>query len=102
MPRSKRTRRRNGPRPGIERLEDRRLLATLTVNTTSDPGGSDGPELSLRMAIEVSNGTLAVSALSAQAQAQISGLLSTPNAINFEIPSTDPGYNQGGRAGRSS
>jgi hypothetical protein len=69
-------------------LEDRRLLATLTVNTASDTVGPADPTLSLREAIEVSNGTLAISALTQQAQAQITGALSTPNTIDFDIPGT--------------
>jgi hypothetical protein len=71
-----------------ELLEDRRLLATLTVNTASDTVGPNDPTLSLREAIEVSNGTLAISALSQQAQAQIEGTLATPNTIDFDIPGT--------------
>jgi parallel beta-helix repeat protein len=98
MPRSKETRRRNGPRPGIERLEDRRLLATLTVNTTSDSVDPADPTLSLGEAIEISDGTLAVSALSAMARAQISGSLVYSDVlfdtINFDIPTLDQGYNQ--------
>ena len=72
----------------LEPLESRRLLATLTVNTTSDAVGPTDPTLSLREAIEVSNGTLAISALSTQAQAQISGALGTPNSIHFAIPAS--------------
>ena len=49
--------------------------------------------MSLRDAIEVSNGTLAVSSLSTQAQAQISGAVGSTNTIDFNIPTTDPGYN---------
>ncbi|MGC8638550.1 MAG: beta strand repeat-containing protein [Isosphaeraceae bacterium] len=68
------------------------MLATLTVNTASDTVVPTDPTLSLREAIEVSNGTLAISVLSTQAQAQINGALSTPNTIDFNIPaSTAPG-----------
>ena len=49
--------------------------------------------LSLREAIEVSNGTLAVSSLSTQEQAQVSGAVGSTNTIDFNIPTTDPGYN---------
>jgi CSLREA domain-containing protein len=47
----------------LEPLEGRLLLATLVVNTANDENAPDGT-LSLREAIEVSNGTLAISALS--------------------------------------
>jgi hypothetical protein len=55
-------------RMSIEVLEDRQLLATITVNTTADDTTADAT-LSLRQAIEVSDGTLAVSSLSTQEQA---------------------------------
>ena len=76
----------------LEVLEDRQLLATITVNTAADPA-TPGTTLSLREAIEVSNGTLAVSSLSTQAQAQVSGAVGTSNTIGFNIPTTDAGYN---------
>ena len=69
-------------------MESRCLLAFLTVNTTSDAVVPTDPTLSLREAIEVTNGTLAVSALSAQAQAQISGSFNTPDTIQFAIPAS--------------
>src|SRR5262245_37569941 len=73
-------------RPRIEALEARQLLATLLVNTADDENNHTNPTLSLREAIQVSNGTLAISALSPQEQAQISGPLSAPNVIDFQIP----------------
>ncbi len=75
-------------RPAVEPLEARALLASLVVNTTGDGNDPTAITLSLREAIEVSNGTLAVSALSAQAQAQIAGTFTAgvPNTINFNIP----------------
>jgi hypothetical protein len=76
----------------LETLEDRQLLASLTVNTTAD-STSGNATLSLRQAIEVSNGTLAVSSLSTQQQAQVSGSVGATNTIDFNIPKTDPGYN---------
>ncbi len=76
----------------IEVLEDRQLLATITVNTTADSTGTDAT-LSLRQAIEVSDGTLAVSSLSSQEQAQVSGAVGASNTIDFNIPTTDAGYN---------
>ena len=76
----------------VEVLEDRQLLATITVNTTADDTSADAT-LSLREAIEVSDGTLAVSSLSTQEQAQVSGSVRATNAIDFNIPTTDPGYN---------
>ena len=75
----------------VEVLEDRQLLATITVNTTAD-GTTPNSTLSLRQAIEVSDGTLAVSSLSAQEQAQVSGAVGTSNTIGFNIPTTDSGY----------
>lgn len=76
---------RKAARPTVEAVEARRLLATLTVNTIADDATPDGT-LSLREAIEVANGTLALNALSAQEQAQVSGALSVPNTIAFNIP----------------
>ncbi len=75
----------------VDVLEDRQLLSTITVNTTADQTTADSA-LSLREAIEVSNGTLAVSSLSTQAQAQVSGAVGSTNTIDFNIPTTDPGY----------
>ena len=49
-------------RTQLEVLEDRQLLATITVNTTAD-STTAGATLSLRQAIEVSDGSLAVSSL---------------------------------------
>jgi CSLREA domain-containing protein len=76
----------------VELLEDRQLLATLTVNTTADDAAANA-SLSLREAIEVSDGTLALSALSAQEKAQVSGAVGASNTIDFNIPATDAGYN---------
>ncbi len=76
----------------LEVLEDRQLLATITVNTTADETAADST-VSLREAIEVSNGTLAVSSLSTQQQAQVSGAVGNTNTIDFNIPKSDPGYN---------
>ena len=70
----------------VERLEARALLANITVNTAADDNDPTSSTLSLREAIEISNRTLAVSALSPQAQAQVSGALSKPNTIAFNIP----------------
>src|SRR3954463_2928237 len=61
--RSGRARRAGGrwARPLAEGLEGRRLLAVITVNSAGDADGADGSAtLSLRQAIEVSNGTLPV------------------------------------------
>jgi hypothetical protein len=78
----------------VEVLEDRQLLSTITVNTTGD-NTTAGATLSLRQAIEVSDGTLSVSSLSTQEQAQVSGAVGATNTINFNIPTTDPGYKAG-------
>jgi hypothetical protein len=69
----------------FELLEPRQLLATLVVNTAADTV-TVGDTLSLRQAIELSNGTLAFSALSSQEQGQVSGDLSAANTIDFDIP----------------
>jgi CSLREA domain-containing protein len=76
----------------IEVLEDRQLLSTITVNSTADDTTPDAT-LSLREAIEVSNGTLPVSSLSTQEQALVSGPVGSTNTIDFNVPKTDPGYN---------
>ncbi len=76
----------------VEVLEDRQILSTITVNTTADDTTA-GATLSLRQAIEVSDGTLSVSSLSSQEQGQVSGAVGELNLIDFKIPSTDPGYN---------
>lgn len=85
-----RTRRNRFPRPCVEMLEGRWLLATITVNTAADENSQTDATLSLRAAIEVSNGTLAISALSQAEQAQVNGALSSPNTIDFNIPGTGP------------
>src|SRR5271165_5582519 len=79
-------------RLSVDVLEDRQLLAIITVNTTADEMAADST-VSLREAIEVSNGTLAVSSLSTQEQAQVNGAVGNTNTIDFNIPKTDPGYN---------
>ncbi len=75
----------------LEVLENRQLLATITVNTTADDTTADAT-LSLREAIEVSDGTLAVASLSTQEQSQVSGAIGATNTIGFNIPTSDPGY----------
>src|SRR5262249_34293743 len=77
---------RPSPPPAIEPLEGRRLLAALVVNTTADENDPTNGTLSLREAIEISNGTLAISSLSAQERSQVLGALSSPNEIDFAIP----------------
>jgi Bacterial Ig-like domain (group 3) len=77
-------------RLSVDVLEDRQLLATITVNTAGDT--TAGASLSLRQAIEISDGTLSVSSLSAQEQAQVSGAVGATNTIDFNIPTTDQGY----------
>ena len=69
----------------LEPLESRRLLAVITVNTIQDADARDAV-LSLREAIEVANGTLAINALSTQEQASVSGQIGSPNTIAFNIP----------------
>jgi Bacterial Ig-like domain (group 3)/Right handed beta helix region/Bacterial Ig-like domain len=66
-------------------LEHRQLLATITVNTASD-STSVATALSLRQAIEISNGTLLLSSLTGTQQGLVNGALSSPNTIDFNIP----------------
>ena len=75
--------------PRLERLEERRLLVTIVVNTTGDGNDPTAGTLSLREAIEISNGSLAISALSPQAQTQVSGALASSNTIDFAIASSN-------------
>ncbi len=76
----------------LELLEARQLLASITVNTAVDNSAPD-TTLSLRQAIEVSNGTLLVSSLTSQEQALVSGAVGATNTIGFSIPTTDSGFN---------
>jgi Bacterial Ig-like domain (group 3)/Right handed beta helix region len=74
-------------------LEDRQLLATITVNTVNDTAEARST-LSLRQAIEISDRTLSLSSLTSTQQALVSGVLSSPNTIDFNIPSSQgPLYN---------
>src|SRR5271155_139677 len=75
----------------VEVLEERQLLASITVNTTADDTTPDAT-MSLREAIEVSDGTLSVSSLSTQEQAQVTGAVGASNTIGFNIPTTDSGF----------
>gem|GEM_PF-1449174 len=77
-------------RPSLEALETRQLLSLIKVNTALDDNTPDF--LSLRQAIEVSNGTLLFSALSQQQQKQVFLSPNSPSTdIVFNIPaSTDP------------
>jgi Bacterial Ig-like domain (group 3) len=78
-------------RPLTEVLEGRQLLAVITVNSTGDADGADGGmTLSLRQAIEVANGTLAVGSLTASQASLIVGPLATPNTIDFNIAGAGP------------
>ena len=86
LPRSWRRRPR---RPlALEPLEDRTLLATITVNTALDDGNVADATLSLREAIELTDGTIPASSLSQQAQAFVSGTPGGAGAdtIDFDIP----------------
>ncbi|MFO0953902.1 MAG: Calx-beta domain-containing protein [Isosphaeraceae bacterium] len=77
----------NRSAPRLEVLESRTLLATIVVNTYQDENDPSNGTLSLREAIEVSNGTLDVASLSPAAQAQVIGGLSAPapNRIVFAL-----------------
>jgi hypothetical protein len=77
----------------VELLEDRQLLATIIVGTTADDTTMDST-LSLREAIEVSDGKIPVSALSMQEQKLVTGTVGASNTIDFKIPTTDSGYDK--------
>ncbi len=85
---------RRAARLAAEALESRRLMAVITVNSAGDVdgnGGEDGgPSISLRQAIEISNATLPVGALSTLQAAQVVGPLTSPNVIDFAIPGAGP------------
>ncbi len=70
------SRRNRNTRLRLESLEERRLLATLTVTTTADSGAG-----SLREAIVVANASTGV-----------------PDDIVFNIPTADAGFNLEGNA----
>ena len=89
--RDDRSRRVRRARPLAELLEGRQLLATITVTSAGDANGADGSgTLSLHQAIEIANGTLPVSSLTASQASLVVGALSTPNTIDFAIPGTGP------------
>jgi parallel beta-helix repeat protein len=76
----------------LEMMEERQLLSTITVNTTNDDD-TIGATLTLRQAIEISNGTLDVASLSPAQQALVNGALAGPNGqnvIDFAIPGAGP------------
>ena len=70
--------------PRVELLEDRKLLATITVNTVTDLT-HPSTAMTLRLAIEVADGLVPVSSLSSFQQSLVSGSLSEPDTINFDI-----------------
>ena len=74
-------------------MESRLLLTTITVNSAGDADGADGSDtLSLRQAIEISNGTLPVSSLTQAQQGLVTVSATTANTIDFGIrASTSPG-----------
>jgi Bacterial Ig-like domain (group 3) len=75
----------------VEILERRQLLATITVNTSADfDGTAGGDALSLRQAIELSDGTLSLAALGPSRAHLVVGGPSSPNTIDFDIPGTGP------------
>lgn len=78
-------------RPRAEALEARCLLSTIVVDSAGDADGADGgATLSLRQAIEISNGTLAVGSLSPAQAALVTGSPASPSTIDFAIPGTGP------------
>jgi hypothetical protein len=89
------------PRLNLERLEDRTAPAVLTVNSTADTVSGTTATLDLREAILLVNsgGTATDSnnvSLAPAKAAHIdtsSGGFGTNDTIQFNIPTTDPGYN---------
>jgi hypothetical protein len=78
-----------------ERVEDRTLLATIQVTSTSDRTFEADNVLTLRDAIELVNGDLTVGQLSASQQALVTGTPDQPgvtDTIDFNIPFNDPGH----------
>jgi hypothetical protein len=73
-------------RPRCEELEPRCVPATITVNDTGDANARDNV-LTLREALMVDSGTLAVNALTAAEQAQVVGnpVTDAINTIQFNI-----------------
>ncbi len=71
--------------PRLDVLEDRLAPAVLTVNSLADNTTADAT-LSLRQAIDVVNGSLALSSLSPAEQGQISGTLGNNDTIQFALP----------------
>lgn len=71
-------------RPAVDTLESREVPAVFTVNGLADTVTADGV-LSLREAISVNTGALAVNQLSAAEQAQISGPVGTNDRIQFSV-----------------
>src|SRR4051794_13584948 len=90
------SRRRAALRPALEPLEDRSLLSmTITVNTASDENDPTDGTVSLREAIELSDGLITLASLSAAEQAQVfvslgappaPGAPAIPNTAAFNIP----------------
>ncbi len=75
----------------LEWMEPRLLLSIIRVDTTSDADGANGADtLSLRQAIEISNGTLPVSSLTPAQQSLVSVTTSPANVIDFAIPAAIP------------
>jgi hypothetical protein len=83
-PRRRSPARRFAPKPRLEVLEDRTLLATFLVTNTGDNGGVDPVP-------GAATGTLRQAIVDADAAA--TGTAANPDLIQFNIPTTDPGYN---------
>src|SRR5580704_14782013 len=79
-------------RPLFQQLEDRLAPATLIVNTTSDAVHPSDGTLSLRDAISAINAGNEGS-LTAEEQNQVSGMFGVNDTIQFNIPTSDQGYN---------
>lgn len=71
----------------LEAVEPRVLLSTLLVNSAADTNARDAV-LTLREAIMVANGDLAVGSLTAQEQGQVDGAAAPVDLIHFDLPGT--------------
>ncbi len=74
---------------GVESLENRQLLSTFAVNTTSYDS-TDQSVLTFRDAIELADGTMTVGALSDVQQLQVTPEPFDQSVITFNIPGDAP------------
>src|SRR5665213_2140017 len=83
-------------RPSVEHLEERLVLSALVVNSAAD-NTTDTSVLTLRDAITLLNNggnptSLDQASMPARWASQITGSFGSNDRIEFNIPTTDPGY----------